>query len=349
MLSVGLVGLPNAGKSSLFNLLTKRSVPAQNFPFTTIDPHDGVVEVPDSRLQALSDIVSAEKIVPAAIEFKDIAGLIKNAHQGEGLGNQFLSHIQETDMILMVLRCFENKDIIHVEDRVNPQEDFEILMIELTMSDEKKLENILPRLQKEAKKDPHGQAKVSLCEKILEVLNKIEPASSFTMDDTWDEEVVHFRKQLNLLTDKPILRLGNITQGGENVEFNADFKLDILQEAELAEMEKEDRVELGFSEEAGLDGMIRSCFKTLNLATYLTAGVKEVRAWTFVKGMKAPQCAGRIHTDFEKKFIKAEVVSFDDFVANNGWKGCFDKGAVKTMGKEYEFQDGDVTEFKIGG
>jgi GTP-binding protein YchF len=349
MFSVGLVGLPNAGKSTLFNILTRRSVPAENFPFCTIDPHDGIVEVPDPRVDKLAEIANSKDKIYAKIEFRDIAGLVKNAHQGEGLGNQFLAHIHETDLILMVLRSFYNDDIIHVENRVNPIEDEEILMMELTLHDEKKLENLILRLEKEAKKDSQAMLKIQICEKILTQLTNIQPAKDFIMDASWDEELVEWRKKLGLLTDKPILKLANYNEGGNNFEFASDFKLDIKQESELLDMTEEERKELGVSVDNGLDGMIRACYKKLNLGTFLTCGEMEARAWTFTKGMVAPQCAGKIHTDFAKKFIKAEVVNYDDFVANNGWKVCYENGLVKTMGKTYIFEDGDVTEFKIGG
>jgi len=349
MFSVGLVGLPNAGKSTLFNLLTKRSVPAENFPFTTIDPHDGIVEVPDERIGVLSKLTSSKKEVYATIEFRDIAGLIKNAHKGEGLGNAFLGHIQEVDLILLVVRSFKNDDIIHVENRVNPQEDEEILMLELTLADEKRLESTIIRIQKEAKKDPHAEAKIEVLEHIMTKLSNLEPARNFEMDTTWDKEVIEWRKGLNLLTDKPVLKLANINFEGENVPYESDFELDILSEYEFAEMTPAERIELGIPEQTGIDKMIRAAFKKLNLSTYLTCGEMETRAWTFTNGMKAPECAGKIHSDFEKKFIKAEVVAYNDFVANGSWKAAFEKGAVKTLGKDYVMLDGDVVEFKIGG
>ncbi len=351
MFSVGLVGLPNAGKSTLFNLLTKRQVPAENFPFTTIEPNGGIVEVPDERIKMLAKIASAQKEVYAAIEFMDIAGLVKNAHQGAGLGNQFLSHIREVDLILMVVRCFENDNVIHVENRVSPQEDEEILLLELVMSDQMNLEKMIPRLEKDLKsnKDRLLPEKIALVEQILLKLNKLELASTYQLPANTDKDLLKWRLGLNLLTDKPILRLANINQEGENQAYNSDFDLDILQESSFAEVSVEERQELGLTTETGLDKMIRSCFHKLNLATYLTCGEKEARAWTFTKGMLAPQCAGVIHTDFEKKFIKAEVVSYPDFVANNGWKGATETGKVRIEGKEYAMQDGDVIEFKVGG
>jgi GTP-binding protein YchF len=348
MLSVGLVGMPNAGKSTLFNLLTKRSVPAENYPFTTIDPHDGIVEVPDRRIKMLAELTGSKKEVYAAIEFRDIAGLIKNAHKGEGLGNQFLSHIQEVDLILLVVRCFENSDIIHVENRVNPTEDEEILMMELTLHDEKKLENLLVRIEKDRKIE-HREQKMEVCEHILTQLSQIQPASNFVMDESWDDEVVKWRKSLNLLTDKPMLRLGNISYEGENLPYKSDFEVDISSESQFGDMTAEERKEFGAGEETAIDQLIRTSYEKLNLATYLTCGEIESRAWTFTRGMKAPQCAGKIHTDFEKKFIKAEVVSYREFTQAGGWKQCYEVGAVKTMGKDYTMEDGDVVEFKIGG
>jgi len=348
MFSVGLVGLPNAGKSTLFNLLTDRSVPAANFPFTTVDPHDGVVELPDKRLAAIAKLANAQKIVPAQIEFRDIAGLVKNASAGEGLGNKFLAHIHEVDLILLVVRCFENNDIIHVENRVNPLEDEEILLLELTLHDQKRLENLIIKVEKEAAKDPDGKAKIQICEKIMTELSNLNPASSFVMDDSWDKNLIIWRNKLNLLTDKPILRLANISQDGENLPYKSDFDLDILLESEFSDSNLEERKELGMNQETGLDRMIQAAFYKLNLATYLTCGEKEAKAWTFNKGDKAPVCAGKIHTDFEKKFIKADVVSFEDFTNVGGWKNAFEKGCVKTMGKDYEMKDGDIVEFKIG-
>jgi len=350
MLSVGLVGLPNAGKSTLFNLLTKRQVPAENFPFCTIDPHTGIVEVPDSRVDELSKITNSAKKIYTAIEFHDIAGLVKNASKGEGLGNQFLSHIKEVDLILMVLRSFENDDIVHVENRVNPLMDEEILLLELCLHDQLQVEKIILKLEKEMRgnKDRLAPEKLNYCEKILETLTSIRPAKEVPISKTADKEMFAWRKSLNLLTDKPILKLANIITDGENIPFSSDFELDIKLEQEMAEMTKEERIELEMPEETGLDKMINACYKTLNLETYLTSGEKETRAWTFTKGWKAPQCAGVIHTDFEKNFVMAEVISFNDFIEFKGKKGATENGKVRMEGKNYEMQDGDVVEFKIG-
>ena len=351
MLSVGLVGLPNAGKSTLFNLLTKRSVPAENFPFCTIDPTDGIVEVTDERIKKLAELVKAKKEVYSMIEFKDIAGLVKNAHQGAGLGNQFLSHIREADMILMVIRCFENDDIIHVENRVNPEEDFEILMLELSMADQNFVEKMIPRLEKELKtgKDKLGDIKIELLKKIQDTLNEIKPASFVLNPANADSELIKWRKGLNLLTDKPIIRLANTNYEGVNVEFKADFELDIKTESELADLTVEERIEFGVNEKSGLDRMIIACYQTLGLASFLTAGEIEARSWTFNAGMTASQCAGIIHTDFEKKFIKAEVISYQDFMAFGSRKNCIENGKARQEGRDYIMQDGDVVEFKIGG
>jgi GTP-binding protein YchF len=348
MLLVGLVGLPNAGKSSLFNLLTKRSVPAENFPFCTIDPHDGIVEVPDIRVKKLAEISNSQKEIYSAIEFRDIAGLVKNAHKGEGLGNQFLGHIQEVDLILLVVRSFVNPDIIHVENRVNPKEDEEILILELTLADQQKLEKQIPKLEKDAKTIPLAKQKLQIGNQILEKLKNMLPARDLILDINIDKEILNWRKSLNLLTDKPILKLANISADCENISYESDFNIDIKIEQEVSEMTKEERIELGLEQETGLDKMIRACYQKLDLCTYLTCGEKEARSWTFTKGMTAPQCAGKIHSDFEKHFIKAEVVKYPDFIRVTSWKNAFEQGLVKTNGKDYLFEDGDVVEFKIG-
>jgi ribosome-binding ATPase len=357
MLSVGLVGLPNAGKSTLFNLLTKRTVPAENFPFCTIDPNDGVVEVPDLRIKKLAELVNAKKEVCSLIEFRDIAGLVKNASKGEGLGNKFLGHILEVDLILMIVRCFENSDIIHVENRVNPKEDEEILLLELVLSDLERLKKVILRLEKEGKKDPNFKEKIDLAKELLAALEKgetanlIKPELSLNSTDKAikDSELFKFRKQLNLLTDKPILKVGNISKESENKNYDSDFVLDIFEESTFADLSPQERQELGVKDETGLDKMIQSCYQKLNLASFLTCGEIEARSWSFTKGMYAPECAGKIHTDFEKKFIKAEVVKYSDFVEAGSWKNCFEKGLVKTQGKDYLMEDGDVVNFKIGG
>jgi ribosome-binding ATPase len=348
MLSIGLVGLPNAGKSTLFNLITKRSIPAENFPFCTIEPNDGIVEVKDPRLEVLAKISGTNKIIPAAIEFKDIAGLVKNAHTGAGLGNQFLGHIKETDLILMVLRAFEDQNVIHVEDRVNPIEDFEILMLELTMADLKTVESAINRVKKELNKDKFAPDKLAILEGITLKLTNMKPASDYLTEDTLDKELPKWRKTLNLLTDKKILKLANIKTDGQNHEFDQDFELDILLEKELDGASSQERIEFGLKPQSGLDQIITECFKALDLETYLTTGVLETKAWTYTKGSLAPVCASKIHTDFEKKFIKAEIVKYQDFVDCNGTKLAIEQGKLKVVGKDYIMQDGDVVEFKIG-
>jgi GTP-binding protein YchF len=351
MFSVGLVGLPNAGKSSLFNLITGRSVPAENFPFCTIDPSDAIVEVKDSRIDTLSQMFNSKNKIYSTIEFRDIAGLVKNAHSGEGLGNKFLSHIREVDLILLVVRTFENDNVIHVENRVNPKEDEEILMLELTLADSNSLEKIKEKIQKDLKKNEnYADQKMKLLDQLLETLKQIKPAIEVANSDQYDQEVVKWRKSLNLLTDKPLLRLSNITVEGVNKQYpKADFELDVLAEATLEGLDASERAELGYPTISGLDKLIQTCFKKLNLSTYLTAGEQESRAWTFVNGSTAPECAGKIHSDFEKKFIKAEVVSFEDLIAAGGLKQALELGKLRSMGKDYLMKDGDVVEFKIGG
>lgn len=349
MLSVGLVGLPNAGKSTLFNLFTKKSVPAENYPFCTIDPHQGLVKVPDQRIPVLAKISKSIKEVYTAIEFTDIAGLVKNAHQGEGLGNQFLSHIHQVDLILLTIRCFENSDIIHVENRVNPIEDEEILMIELTLHDQQKVENLLVKIQKESRRDPLAKQKIEICEQILTQLSRIQPARNVVLAKDTDPEIIKWRtKELCLLTDKPMLKLANITYNGQNYPLpGADFEIDVLLESQLIDLSKQERLELGLTAETGLDKLVTACYQKLDLATFLTTGPSETRAWTFKKGMTAPECAGKIHSDFEKKFIKVEVVKYTDFVQNNGWVKAREMGCVKTLGRDYLMEDGDIVEFKI--
>jgi ribosome-binding ATPase len=347
MLSVGLVGLPNAGKSSLFNLLTKRSVPAANFPFTTVDPHDGIVLVPDERVKKLAELCNSTKEVYSAIEFRDIAGLIKDAHQGAGLGNQFLSHIREVDLILMVVRCFENDDIIHVENRINPMEDYEILIMELTMSDQFSLEKIMPKIEKDLRSnDKLATQKMELAERILTSLSNMNPANTIDSNDL-DPEIIKWRKSLNLLTDKPIMKLANVSMETANQKFESDFKIDIATENAAAEYDPETRKEFGLDENSGLDKLIQTCYSKLNLATFLTCGEIESRAWTFEVGMNAAQCAGVIHTDFEKNFVKAEVIDYFDFINFGSKKICIENGKQRIEGRDYLVDDGDVIEYRI--
>jgi ribosome-binding ATPase len=347
MLSVGLVGLPNAGKSTLFNLLTKKAVPAANFPFCTIDPHDGIVTVPDERVDTLASLNNSNKTIHAAIEFRDIAGLVKNAHQGAGLGNQFLSHIREVDLILLVVRAFENDDIIHVENRVNPTEDEDILLMELTMADSNLLEKTITRLEKDLKttKDKFVTQKLQLAQKLLTSVNEINLASSVLNEAGSDNEVIKWRKSLNLLTDKPLLRLANVNIDGKNQIYKADFELDIASELAVVDLDPSDREELGLNKESGIDKLITQCYTKLNLATYLTCGPQESRAWTFTIGDNAPVCASKIHSDFEKKFIKAEVITYNDFISLKSRKEVIANGKMQTVGKDYIMKDGDIVEF----
>ncbi len=356
----GIVGLPNVGKSTLFNALTKAGIDAENFPFCTIEPNTGVVPVPDPRQDKLVEIVKPEKAIPTTMEFVDIAGLVAGASKGEGLGNQFLANIRETDAIAHVVRCFENENVIHVANQIDPVADIEVINTELALADLDAVDKQLLKLQKKAKgQDKEAIRLVALLEKIKPALDDAKPIRSV---DLTDEEKADL-KQFFFLTTKPTLYIANVDEDGfENnphldkvraiaAEENAEVvaicnKL----EAEIAELDDDEKTEfladLGM-EEPGLNRVIRASYKLLGLQTYFTAGVKEVRAWTVKVGATAPQAAGVIHTDFEKGFIRAETVAYDDFVTYNGEAGAKEAGKWRLEGKEYIVQDGDVMHFRF--
>jgi GTP-binding protein YchF len=358
-LQCGIVGLPNVGKSTLFNALTKAGIAAENYPFCTIEPNVGVVELPDPRLAQLAAIVKPERVVPAIVEFVDIAGLVAGASQGEGLGNQFLSHIRETDAIVNVVRCFEDPNVIHVAGKVDPIADIEVIQTELCLADLSTVEKALVRHTKVAKAggDKEAQRLVDVLRKCDAALNRGEPVRS--IDFSKEERVV--LKPLCLITAKPAMFVGNVAEDGfehnpflERLrEYAARQGAPVVAicaktEAELADMEDADRLlflqEMGQSE-PGLNRLIRAAFKLLGLQTYFTAGVKEVRAWTIHVGDTAPQAAGVIHTDFERGFIRAQTIAFDDYIACKGEQGAKDAGKMRAEGKEYVVRDGDVMNF----
>ena len=347
--SIGIVGLPNVGKSTLFRALTKKAVPAENFPFCTIDPNVGIVEVPDARLAKLAEISKSEKTIPTVIEFVDIAGLVKGAHKGEGLGNKFLSHIREVDAIAHVVRDFENDDIQHVENSIDAKRDKEIILLELIMAD---LETVEKRI-----KDTKGQAKsgdkeaakaLTALEKIKSELNDEHPASNADLTD--DEKLA--TRDLSLITQKPILNVINVSEEEANREPQNENEIIISAkiESELAELSKEDAKamlkDLGLNQ-SGLDKLITASYRLLNLITFLTSGPQESRAWTVENGSTAPQAAGKIHTDFEQGFIRAEVINYDDFVKYNGELGAKEAGKMNLEGKDYIMHDGDVCHFRF--
>jgi len=357
----GIVGLPNVGKSTLFNALTKAGIAAENYPFCTIEPNVGIVEVPDARLAVLAAIVTPQRVLPAAVEFVDIAGLVAGASKGEGLGNQFLANIRETDAIAHVVRCFEDSNVVHVNGRVDPIADIETINTELALADLASVDKQYSRYSKIAKSggDKEAQRIVALLEKIQPVLNQARPARSVVLT----REERELLKPLFLLTAKPSMYVANVSESGfennpmlERVRSHAAAEhapvvaVSCAIEAEIAGLDDADKLdflkEMGMTE-PGLNRVVRAGYALLGLQTYFTAGVKEVRAWTVQVGASAPQAAGVIHTDFEKGFIRAEVIAFDDYVACKGEQGAKDRGKMRVEGKEYIVKDGDVMHFRF--
>lgn len=355
-LTLGIVGLPNVGKSTLFNALTKNDVLAANYPFATIEPNVGLVELPDPRLNKLAEIFGSERLLPATVSFVDIAGIVKGASEGAGLGNKFLANIREADAICQVVRVFADDDVVHVDGRVDPASDIEVIETELVIADMQSLEKALPRLEKEAKKNKELKPQHEEALKAQEILN--EGKTLFSAKDKLDFALL---RELHLLTTKPFLYVFNadeavLTDEAKVAELRASVApadavfLDAKVEHELLELDEDDRQEMLDSigqSEPGLHALARTGFHTLGLQTYLTAGPKEARAWTIHKGDTAPQAAGVIHTDFERGFIKAEIVSFDDLVDAGSMNAAKAAGKVRMEGKEYIMQDGDVVEFRF--
>ncbi len=363
-LKCGIVGLPNVGKSTLFNCLSNAKAQAANFPFCTIEPNLGTISVPDERLNVLSDLVHPERIVPATVEIVDIAGLVKGASKGEGLGNKFLANIRECDAIIHVLRCFDDDNVVHVDGSVNPIRDKEIIDTELQLKDLETVETRLPKVEKTAKSGGDRDAKV-LLDILLRYKAALEQGKSARTVALESKDEVKLAKELCLLTAKPVLYVCNVDEasagsGNQYTEKVAEIAkeegAEILIvaakiESDIAEFETLEEKQMFLEElglkESGVARLIKSSYRLLNLQTFLTAGVQEVRAWTFTKGWKAPQCAGVIHTDFEKGFIRAEVIKYDDYVKLGSEAACKEAGKMSVEGKDYVVQDGDIMHFRF--
>ncbi|WP_213667949.1 redox-regulated ATPase YchF [Staphylococcus capitis] len=361
-LTAGIVGLPNVGKSTLFNAITKAGALAANYPFATIDPNVGIVEVPDSRLFKLEEMVQPKKTIPTTFEFTDIAGIVKGASKGEGLGNKFLSHIREVDAICQVVRAFDDENVTHVSGRVNPLDDIEVINMELVLADFESVDKRLPKIEKMARqKDKTAEMELRILTRIKEALEDGKPVRSIDFNED-DQKWVN---QAQLLTSKKMLYIANVGEDEIGDEDNDKVKaireyaekedsevivISAKIEEEIATLDDEDKEmfleDLGI-EEPGLDRLIRTTYDLLGLSTYFTAGVQEVRAWTFRQGMTAPQCAGIIHTDFERGFIRAEVTSYEDYVEHGGENGAKEAGKQRLEGKEYIMKDGDIVHFRF--
>lgn len=361
-LTAGIVGLPNVGKSTLFNAITKAGALAANYPFATIDPNVGIVEVPDSRLFKLEEMVQPKKTIPTTFEFTDIAGIVKGASKGEGLGNKFLSHIREVDAICQVVRAFDDENVTHVSGRVNPLDDIEVINMELVLADLESVDKRLPKIEKMARqKDKTAEMELRILTRIKEALEDGKPVRSIDFNED-DQKWVN---QAQLLTSKKMLYIANVGEDEIGDEDNDKVKaireyaekedsevivISAKIEEEIATLDDEDKErfleDLGI-EEPGLDRLIRTTYDLLGLSTYFTAGVQEVRAWTFRQGMTAPQCAGIIHTDFERGFIRAEVTSYEDYVEHGGENGAKEAGKQRLEGKEYIMKDGDIVHFRF--
>ncbi|MBF2261786.1 redox-regulated ATPase YchF [Staphylococcus capitis] len=361
-LTAGIVGLPNVGKSTLFNAITKAGALAANYPFATIDPNVGIVEVPDSRLFKLEEMVQPKKTIPTTFEFTDIAGIVKGASKGEGLGNKFLSHIREVDALCQVVRAFDDENVTHVSGRVNPLDDIEVINMELVLADLESVDKRLPKIEKMARqKDKTAEMELRILTRIKEALEDGKPVRSIDFNED-DQKWVN---QAQLLTSKKMLYIANVGEDEIGDEDNDKVKaireyaekedsevivISAKIEEEIATLDDEDKEmfleDLGI-EEPGLDRLIRTTYDLLGLSTYFTAGVQEVRAWTFRQGMTAPQCAGIIHTDFERGFIRAEVTSYEDYVEHGGENGAKEAGKQRLEGKEYIMKDGDIVHFRF--